>query len=192
MHNSTRHSVLKVITIGWSHFQSSSNKPLKLCLICRSELLLLVAFDKRTNSEPCVNQVVKLRPNVGYQFGNLWCQTVTKVGSPDWWWLPGALAEDISSHWLHIHAFSAVYGLTHWGRATHICVGKLTTIVSDNGLSPGRNQAIIRTNAGILLIRPLGTHFSEILNRIQTISFKKMHLKMSPAKWRHIVSASMS
>ena len=28
--------------------------------------------------------------------------------------------------------------LTHWGRATHICVGKLTIIGSDNGLSPGR------------------------------------------------------
>ena len=35
---------------------------------------------------------------------------------------------------------------------THICVNKLTTIGSDNGLSPGRRQAIIRTNAGILLI----------------------------------------
>ena len=27
---STRHSVLKVITIGWSHFQSASNKPFKI------------------------------------------------------------------------------------------------------------------------------------------------------------------
>ena len=39
--------------------------------------------------------------------------------------------------------------LTHWGRVTHICVGKLTIIGSDNGLSPGRRQAIIWTNAGI-------------------------------------------
>ena len=46
---------------------------------------------------------------------------------------------------------------------THICVSKLTTIGSDNGLSPGRRQAIIRTNAGILLIGHIGTHFSEIL-----------------------------
>ena len=37
-------------------------------------------------------------------------------------------------------------------------------IGSDNGLSPGRHQAIIWTNTGILLIRPLGTNFSEILN----------------------------
>ena len=32
--------------------------------------------------------------------------------------------------------------LTHWGRVTHICIGKLTIIGWDNGLSPGRRQAI--------------------------------------------------
>ena len=42
---------------------------------------------------------------------------------------------------------------THWGRVKHICVSKLTIISSDNGLSPRRRQAIIWTNAGILLIR---------------------------------------
>ena len=45
---------------------------------------------------------------------------------------------------------------------THICVSDLTSIGSDNGLSPGRRQAIIRTNAGILLIEPLGTNFNQI------------------------------
>ena len=45
--------------------------------------------------------------------------------------------------------------LTHWGRVTHICVDTNTNIGSDNGLSPGRRQAIIWTNAGILLIRTL-------------------------------------
>ena len=74
--------------------------------------------------------------------------------------------------------------LTHWSQVTHICVGKLTTIDSDNGLSPGRRQAIIWTNAGLLLIGLLGKQFSEILIGIQTFSFKKMHLKMSSAK-RH-------
>ena len=66
----------------------------------------------------------------------------------------------------------------------HICVGKLINIGSYNGLSPGRRQAIIWTNAGILLIRTLGTNFSEILNEIHAFSFKKMHLKMSSAKLR--------
>ena len=74
--------------------------------------------------------------------------------------------------------------LTHWGRVTYICVGKLTIIDSDNGLSPGRHQAIIWTNAEILLIGSLGTNFHEILIGIQTFSFKKMHFKMSSAKWR--------
>ena len=73
--------------------------------------------------------------------------------------------------------------LTHWGRVTHICVGKLTIIGSDNGLSPGRRQAIIWNNAGLLLIQPLGTNVSEISIGIQPFSFKKMHLNMS-AKWR--------
>ena len=74
--------------------------------------------------------------------------------------------------------------LTHWGQVTHICVSKLTIIGSDNGLSLDRRQAIIWTNAGILLIGPLGTNFSEISIEIQTFSFKKMHLKMSSGKWR--------
>ena len=60
----------------------------------------------------------------------------------------------------------------------------MTIIGSDNGLSPGRRQAIIWTNAGILFIGPLETNFIEILIGIQTFSFKKMHLKMSSAKWR--------
>ena len=38
--------------------------------------------------------------------------------------------------------------------------------------------------AGILLIGPLGTNFSEILIEILTFSFKKMRLKVSSAKWR--------
>ena len=74
--------------------------------------------------------------------------------------------------------------LTHWGRVTHICVGKLTIIGSDNGLSPGRHQPMMWTNAGILLIEPLGTNFREILIGIQILSFKKMRLKMSSVKWR--------
>ena len=74
--------------------------------------------------------------------------------------------------------------LTHWGRVTHICIGKLTIIASDNGLSPGRRQAIIWTNAGILLIGPQGTNFSEMLIEIHKFSFKKIHLKMSSGKRR--------
>ena len=58
--------------------------------------------------------------------------------------------------------------LAHWGRVTHKC----------------QCQAIIWTNAGILLIEPLRTYFSEILIEILTFSSKEMHLKVSSAKWR--------
>ena len=87
--------------------------------------------------------------------------------------------------------WSSLIQLTHWGRVTHICVSEITIIGSDNGLSPGRRQAIIWTNAGIFFIGPLGTNFSEISIEIQTFSLKKMHLKMSSANVVHFVSASM-
>ena len=74
---------------------------------------------------------------------------------------------------------------THWGRVTHICINKLTIIGSDMGLLPGQwHQAIIWTNVGILLNGTLGTNCSEILSEIRIFPFKKMHLKVSSAKWR--------
>ena len=74
--------------------------------------------------------------------------------------------------------------LTHWSRMTHICISTLTIIGSDNGLSPRRRQAIIWTNAGILLIGPLGPNIRENLIEILTFSFTKMYLKMLSTKWR--------
>ena len=74
--------------------------------------------------------------------------------------------------------------LTCWGQVTHICVCNLTIISSDNGLSPGRRQAITWTNVGILWIVPLGTNFSEMSIEIHTFSFNKIQLKMLSGKWR--------
>ena len=73
---------------------------------------------------------------------------------------------------------------THWRRVKHICVGNLTIIGWDNGLSPGRHQAIISTNDGILSIGPLGTNFIEILFETHISSFKKMDFKMSSGQLR--------
>ena len=84
----------------------------------------------------------------------------------------------------HFHLTTSSCCITHWGQVTYIWVSKLTIIGSDNGLSPGWRNAIIWTNAGILLIRTLGTNFSEILSGIHAFWFEKMHLKMSSAKWR--------
>ena len=60
--------MLKAITIWWSHLQSASNKPLIFVYFGRVGNFNWQPFDKRTNSKPCVNQVVKLRANVVYQF----------------------------------------------------------------------------------------------------------------------------
>ena len=68
-------------------------------------------------------------------------------------------------HWC-IYAALGGDELTYWGRVTHICINKLTIIGSDNGLLPGQRQAIIWTNAGVLLTGPWGTNFSEILIKI--------------------------
>ena len=57
-----------------------------------------------------------------------------------------------------------------------------TIIGSDKSLSPARRQAIIWTNDGILLIRPLSTHFSEFFIEIKTFSLTNLHLKVSSAK----------
>ena len=86
--------------------------------------------------------------------------------------------------YISFNNFETEAALTHWGRVTHICVSKITSIGSDNGLSPGRRQAIVWINAGMLLIWPLETNLSEIFIEIHIFSLKKMHLKMSSAKCR--------
>ena len=68
-------------------------------------------------------------------------------------------------------AITSIDLLTRWGRMTHISVSKLAIIGSDNGMSPGRRQAIISTNDGILLTWRLGTQFSETLNEFHFIYF---------------------
>ena len=72
--------------------------------------------------------------------------------------------------------------ITYWGRVLHICGRRIIIIGSDNGLSPGRRQTIviIWTNVGILSVRTLGTHFSQILSKV----YKFLPLKMSSVKWR--------
>ena len=78
--------------------------------------------------------------------------------------------------------------LTHWW---YICVSKLTVIASDNDLSPGRRQAIIWTSAGMLLIGPLGTNFSENLIEIITFNSRKCIWKCRLENGDRLVSASM-
>ena len=81
---------------------------------------------------------------------------------------------------------SGLHVLTHWGWVTHICVGNLTIFGSDNGMSPGRRQAIIWTNAGILLIQRLGTNL-----KIIHLHWRKCILKCRLENGGHFVSSSM-
>ena len=79
----------------------------------------------------------------------------------------------------------------------HICISNQTTIGSDNGLLPGWLQAIIWTNAGILLIWPLGTNCSEIFighsniliqeNAFENVVCKMLAIWPQPqcVKWSH-------
>ena len=86
-------------------------------------------------------------------------------------------------------AYTRHYGIkvsTHWGRVTHRCVSNQTIIGSDNGLSPCRRQAIIWSNAGILLIRTLGTNFSEMVSKFMNFHSRKIRFKMSSVKWRQV------
>ena len=58
-------------------------------------------------------------------------------------WCPGVKTRCLSfliPDCLPLQYFDIIL-LTHWGRVTHICVSKLTTIGSDNGLSPWPAQS---------------------------------------------------
>ena len=65
------------------------------------------------------------------------------------------------------------------------------SIGSDYDLSPFRRQAITWTNAGILLIGPIGTVFNEILTEIYTFSLKKRVWKCRLENGGHFVSATI-
>ena len=75
-------------------------------------------------------------------------------------------------HIYYITSGSCFWFISQWLNSLRpsdrICGGNLTIIGSDSGLSPGRCQAIIWTNAGILLNWTLGTNFSQILSKICT------------------------
>ena len=128
---------------------------------------------------PVVHHVQQFLPVWQYQNGSIFL-----------WWLYFAVAMYIAMYIrvvllvAQMDSDAKIFPLTRWGRVTHICVSNLTIIGSDDGLSPGRRQAIIWTSAGILLIGPLETNISDILIDIHTFSFMKMPLIISSGKSR--------
>ena len=105
-------------------------------------------------------------------------------------WTWGVSGSRANTNYEQIASWCGSWFLTHhfWISETHLThlpqcrtYASVTwvSIGSDNVLSPDRRQAIMRTNAGILLIGPSGTRFSEIQIKIQKFSFMKVHFKMS-------------
>ena len=78
------------------------------------------------------------------------------------------------------------YGITrsHWVKSLRPRDAYMPRKTCHYCADDGRHQAIIWTNAEILLIGPLGTNFSGMLIKIHAFLFKKMHLKMSSVKCR--------
>ena len=120
-------SVLKVITIGLSQFQSASNKTFKLGLFWKCGWLLLVSTWKENQQLALhVNltkyQVLNLRTNVGYRtnFGNP-CTN----GHHCWWpkfWLTTLVARLIKANVLHWNMGKLLFivPLTHCGLWHHM------------------------------------------------------------------------
>ena len=73
---------------------------------------------------------------------------------------------------MHFTSLIYVYASVNW-----------VSIGSNNGLSPGRRQAIIWTNADILSNITQSTHLNFKYNFFEIFPFTKMHLNISSAKW---------
>ena len=140
-----------------STYRERLSENITLCLhksACGAVVLPWVAQSASISRDSCI--IIKIRDRIQYK----------GIG-----WTPWEFPQIVGSLWLPF--------LTHWGRVTHICIGNLTFIGSDNALSLGRCQAIIWTNVGLLSIGPLQTNFSEISIVIHAFSFKKMRWKMA-------------
>ena len=93
--------------------------------------------------------------------------------------------------------FPGANELTHWGWVMHIFLSKLTIIGSDNGLSPSWCQAIIWTDAGILLIGLLDIVDWILRNKLQWNQSKCIHFHSRKCIWKclensiHFVLVSM-
>ena len=96
-------------------------------------------------------------------------------------WVPSRL---LPLPWLLMEQ-EARGGLTHIGRVALLSICKLHFIGSATGLSPGWHRAIIRTNAGISLIGPLGTNISgKLLIPIRNVSTHEN--AVANAVWRMV------
>ena len=95
----------------------------------------------------------------------------------------------LQAKFLHEYPFIKSYVDLHFNASycflpiLYKSVSKLTITDSENSLSPDQRQDITRTNAWILFIERIGTTCSEILIEIHTFSIRRIHSKMSSARW---------
>ena len=124
LHNGTSYYTGKMTSLYWIRAQIpiSHSSPMRTAMGC---LLweLSITFNSGHQCALCdvviLHNITKKKKIQGF-FGHNWM-----------FWIK-----------LHSQVSKCVTLLTHWGRVMHICVSKATIIVSDNGLSPSRRQAI--------------------------------------------------
>ena len=93
--------------------------------------------------------------------------------------------------WLIVEITSKGY-ITHWGQVTHIWVSKLTFISADNGLSPGRRQAINLKQCWNIVYWTLRNKFQWNFNRNSKIFIQENAFESAVCKiYGNFASASM-
>ena len=137
------------------------------------------AQQNKTEQEPMHILSYHFKAETKCHYLNQWC----KVGH--WLSIRWAL------HFPGNHQQMILHVLTHGGRMTHIRVSKLTTIGSDNGLSPNQHQAIIWTNADLLSMGSWRTNFSEIFIKLIHYHSRKCIWKCRLENGGYFASASM-
>ena len=105
-------------------------------------------------------------------------------------WVNNREAGDLRCYLGH-YDVNAMCHSTHRGQVTHICGSKLSIVRSDNGLSPGRRQAIAWTNAGMLLVESLEQTSVKSYSEFTHFNSRKCIWKRRLENGGHFVSVSM-
>ena len=143
------HTALKHCCVSYISLQSENNRLTQLSteIINALDTIKLMLFNAN-DFEPLYSNSCEIQPKI--EFESL------SIGSH----FHGRIVIYMP-FWKHVHV--CVPMLTHWAWVTHKCFRNPTIIVSDNGLSPSKCQAIIWTNAGILLNQPLVNYLSKFI-----------------------------
>ena len=97
---------------------------------------------------------------------------------------------ELDHPWFYMMAFrlfgtKSLHSISYWDleTETHICVNKLSRHWFRYWLVHVRCLAIIWTDVGLLSMGPWRSYFNKILIKIQQFTLKRMHVRMSSAKY---------